>query len=107
MTKVACIGAGSFGTTVAGLAALNGHDVCLWCRRPELAAAINADGINASYLPGIRLPEGLRAVGDIQGAVAGGGVRWVRVPHPGGGAGPRINHTRRDRVGALDRPRQG
>ena len=27
MAKVACIGAGSFGTTVAGLAALNGNDV--------------------------------------------------------------------------------
>src|SRR2546428_585293 len=37
MTKVACIGAGSWGTTVAGLAALNGNDVVLWCRREELA----------------------------------------------------------------------
>jgi glycerol-3-phosphate dehydrogenase (NAD(P)+) len=83
MTKVACIGAGSFGTTVAGLAALNGHDVYLWCRRPELADAINADGMNESYLPGIRLPEGLRAVGDIQEAVQGAEICVMGVPSHG------------------------
>ena len=36
MTKVACIGAGSWGTTVAALIAQNGHEVVLWCRRSEL-----------------------------------------------------------------------
>src|SRR5438309_1679636 len=71
MAKVACIGAGSWGTAVAGLAALNGNEVVLWCRRSELADSINELGINGEYLPGIRLPEGLRAVGDIHEAMDG------------------------------------
>src|SRR5919202_1085647 len=83
MTKVACIGAGSFGTTVAGLAALNGHEVLLWCRRGELADAINADQTNAAYLPGIRLPEGLRATADIDEAMDGAGVCVMGVPSHG------------------------
>jgi glycerol-3-phosphate dehydrogenase (NAD(P)+) len=83
MTKVACIGAGSWGTAVAGLAALNGNEVVLWCRRPELADSINVDGTNAAYLPGIRLPEGLRASSDIDEAMEGAEVCVMAVPSHG------------------------
>ncbi len=83
MTKVACIGAGSWGTAVAGLAALNGNEVVLWCRRTELADAINQDGTNAAYLPGIRLPEGLRASSDIDEAIEGAEVCVMGVPSHG------------------------
>jgi len=83
MTKVACIGAGSFGTTMAGLAAQNANDVVLWCRRPELAEQINQMRSNESYLPGIRLPEGLRATSDIQEAMAGAEVCVMAVPSHG------------------------
>ena len=70
MTKVACIGAGSFGTTIASLAAQNANDVVLWCRRDDLAAQINSESTNESYLPGIRLPEQLRATSDIEEAMS-------------------------------------
>src|SRR5712691_3825534 len=83
MAKVACIGAGSWGTAVAGLAALNGNEVVLWCRRPELADAINADHVNHDYLPGIRLPEGLRASGDSNEAMDGADVCVMGVPSHG------------------------
>ena len=83
MAKVACIGAGSWGTAVAGLAALNGNEVVLWCRRSELADSINELGINGEYLPGIRLPEGLRAVGDIHEAMDGADVCVMGVPSHG------------------------
>ena len=83
MTKVASIGAGSFGTTIAGLAAQNANDVVLWCRRPELAAQINDHGTNESYLPGIRLPEGLRATADIEEAMTGAEVCVMGVPSHG------------------------
>ena len=83
MTKVACIGAGSWGTAVAGLAALNGNDVVLWCRRAELADRINTHSVNDEYLPGIRLPDGLRAVGDINEAVADADVCVMGVPSHG------------------------
>jgi glycerol-3-phosphate dehydrogenase (NAD(P)+) len=83
MTKVACIGAGSFGTTMAGLAAQNANDVVLWCRRPELAEQINQMRSNESYLPGIRLPEGLQATSDIQEAMTGAEVCIMAVPSHG------------------------
>ena len=37
-----------------------GTETVLWARRPELAAAINADHENPDYLPGLPLPAGLR-----------------------------------------------
>lgn len=83
MAKVACIGAGSWGTTVAGLAAQNGHEVVLWCRRPELAAQINELSVNEEYLPGMRLPDGLRATADIDEAMDGAIVCVMGVPSHG------------------------
>ncbi|HVE92523.1 MAG TPA: NAD(P)H-dependent glycerol-3-phosphate dehydrogenase [Actinomycetota bacterium] len=83
MAKVACIGAGSWGTTVAGLAAENGADVVLWCRRPELADQINTLHANEDYLPGIRLPKSLRATSDIAEAAAGRDVIVMGVPSHG------------------------
>jgi glycerol-3-phosphate dehydrogenase (NAD(P)+) len=83
MAKVACIGAGSFGTTVAGLVAQNPNDVILWCRRKELAEQINTNSTNEDYLPGIRLPENLRATHDIEEAMAGAEVCVMGVPSHG------------------------
>ena len=84
MTKVACIGAGSWGTTVAALIAQNGHDVVLWCRRAELAEQINESRDRTSrYLPGIRLPENLRATADIEEAMSGAEVCVMGVPSHG------------------------
>ena len=50
--RLAVIGAGSWGTTVAALGARNADHVALWARRPELADALNASGENPDYLPG-------------------------------------------------------
>jgi glycerol-3-phosphate dehydrogenase (NAD(P)+) len=83
MTKVACIGAGSWGTTVAALIAQNGHEVVLWCRRPELAEEVNEHRINGPYLPGIRLPDTLRATADIEEAMSGAEVCVMGVPSHG------------------------
>jgi glycerol-3-phosphate dehydrogenase (NAD(P)+) len=80
MTKVACIGAGSWGTTVAGIVAENGNDTVLWCRREELAEQINGCNVNDDYLPAITLPETLRATADIEEATAGAEVIVMGVP---------------------------
>jgi len=92
MAKVACIGAGSWGTTIAGIAALNSHDVVLWCRRPELAEQINQVGSNEAYLPGIRLPENLSATSDLDEAMKGAEVCVMGVP----------SHGWRDILGLLE-----
>lgn len=83
MTKVASIGAGSWGTAVAALIAQNGHDVLLWARREELADEINTWHANETYLPGIRLPENLRATADIEQAARGADVVVMGVPSHG------------------------
>jgi glycerol-3-phosphate dehydrogenase (NAD(P)+) len=83
MAKIACIGAGSFGTTVASLIAQNGHEVVLWCRDAALADQICTDATNEKYLPGIQLPDGVRATADIQEAMTGAEVCVMGVPSHG------------------------
>jgi glycerol-3-phosphate dehydrogenase (NAD(P)+) len=83
MARVACIGAGSWGTTVASLIAQNGNDVVLWCRSTELADHITGYAVNERYLPGIRLPDNLRATSDINEAMAGAEVCVMGVPSHG------------------------
>ena len=62
------IGGGSWGTTVAHLAA---HQVptLLWARRSELAAEINERHTNEQYLPGFELHPELASTSDLVDAV--------------------------------------
>ncbi len=62
--RVGIIGAGAWGTALAITAARAGHDVRLWAREAEVAAAINERRENPLYLPGIALPEGIVATGE-------------------------------------------
>ena len=63
--KVAVLGAGSWGTALASLLARNGHDTLIWGRNAEQIRSINARHENARYLPGISLPESLKASSDM------------------------------------------
>lgn len=67
--RVVVVGAGSWGTTVASLAARNAQTT-LWARRPELAKEVDTQHVNTTYLPGFRLTEALRATGDLEEAVS-------------------------------------
>lgn len=80
--KVAVIGAGSWGTTVAALTAANAETV-LWVRRPELAERIDRTHENPEYLAGIALPENLRATSSLDDACGGAGVVVMGVPSHG------------------------
>lgn len=64
MTRAAVFGTGSWGTTFGMVLCDAGTDTILWGRRPELVEAINAAHANPDYLPGIELPESLRATSD-------------------------------------------
>jgi glycerol-3-phosphate dehydrogenase (NAD(P)+) len=61
---VGVIGAGSWGTALAGVAARAGHPVTLWARSPDLARRINETGANEAYLPGLPLPANIAATAD-------------------------------------------
>lgn len=78
--RIAVLGAGSWGTTFAKLLCEAGNDVTLWARRPEVAASVNERRENAGYLPGVVLPERLRATDDAVAAMAGASVVVLAVP---------------------------
>jgi glycerol-3-phosphate dehydrogenase (NAD(P)+) len=80
--KVAVIGGGSWGTTVASLVARNCETI-LWARRPELAEEISSQRTNERYLPGFVLPETLRASADLEKAVREADVVVLGVPSHG------------------------
>ena len=80
MTRAAVLSAGSWGTTFAKVLADAGTDVALYARRPELAASITADRENADYLPGVRLPDRVRATADPAEALAGADVVVLSIP---------------------------
>lgn len=68
--SAAVIGGGAWGTALGCLMAAKGVDTLVWALEPETAAAINDRRINEPYLPGVRLPEALRATAEI-GATGG------------------------------------
>jgi glycerol-3-phosphate dehydrogenase (NAD(P)+) len=80
MTRATVFGAGSWGTTFAKVLADAGCDVMLHARRAELAAAITEKGENPDYLPGIRLPDRLRATTDAAEALADAEIVVLAVP---------------------------
>ncbi|KWW99634.1 NAD(P)-dependent glycerol-3-phosphate dehydrogenase [Carbonactinospora thermoautotrophica] len=70
MTRAAVFGTGSWGTAFSMVLADAGGEVRLWGRRAELVDAINAKHENPDYLPGIELPERIRATTDPTQALA-------------------------------------
>ena len=80
MTRAAVLGAGNWGTTFAKVLADAGGEVTLHARRPELVAAITETRENPEYLPGIRLPDAVRATTDAADALAGADVVVLAVP---------------------------
>jgi len=82
MATVAVVGAGSWGTAVAGLCT-RASTVVLWARRPEVADEVTVEHTNAAYLPGHVLPAVLRATTELKEAVAAADVVVLGVPSHG------------------------
>ena len=77
--RVAVLGAGSWGTTVATLASRNAP-TRLWSRRPEVAQEINEQHTNDRYLPRTPLPRALVATESIEEAVRDADLIVMGVP---------------------------
>jgi glycerol-3-phosphate dehydrogenase (NAD(P)+) len=80
--RTAVIGAGSWGTAVAALAAGKDQTV-LWARRAELARRITGDHVNTDYLPEFSLPDRLTATADLAQAVTDAEAVIMGVPSHG------------------------
>ena len=78
--RVAVLGAGSWGSTVANLLALKGLHVTLWAREPELAECIRRTGRNSRYLDSVTLHSGLQAVSAIDEGVRGADLVACAIP---------------------------
>jgi glycerol-3-phosphate dehydrogenase (NAD(P)+) len=84
MSKIAFVGAGSWGTATASLVARkNEYETYLWARRSELAETINLYHENPEYLPGLELPDSLKATNDLEEALTGAEVVVMGVPSHG------------------------
>jgi glycerol-3-phosphate dehydrogenase (NAD(P)+) len=77
--RVAVLGAGSWGTTLASLLSVPSETV-LWAREPEIAEAVSRHRENPVFLPGFALPLALRATTDLEAALRGAEVIVVAVP---------------------------
>jgi glycerol-3-phosphate dehydrogenase (NAD(P)+) len=71
VTRLAVIGAGSWGTSASWLLGGKGHSVTMWAREPEIAQAVNAGHRNPLFMRDIVLPETVRASCDIEEALVG------------------------------------
>lgn len=79
---MAVIGAGSWGTTVASLAAAN-TPTTLWARRQEIVESINTHHINPDYIGGVGLSPNLRASVSLEDTVSAADIVVMAVPSQG------------------------
>ena len=80
--RVGVVGAGSWGTTIASMAALNTSTI-LWARSALTAEVINADHRNPAYLGKRALPIELIASHDLEEVVRDADVVVMAVPSQG------------------------
>ncbi|KRF02027.1 glycerol-3-phosphate dehydrogenase [NAD(P)+] [Frateuria sp. Soil773] len=80
LPTLAVLGAGSWGTALAALAARNGVPTRLWGRDGEALAEMAASRRNQRYLPDVELPAELAYEGDLAAAVRGAGIVLIVVP---------------------------
>jgi glycerol-3-phosphate dehydrogenase (NAD(P)+) len=80
MRSVSVLGAGAWGTTVAKVIAEKGHDTVIWCYEQNTAGDINRNHVNSRFLPGVVLPESLKALTSIEQAASGRDFIILAVP---------------------------
>lgn len=78
--KISVLGAGSWGTALAMLAARNGCQTMLWGHKPEHIAALKTDRENKQYLPGLAFSENLSVTADLAEAASFSDLILVSVP---------------------------
>ncbi len=81
--KVAVLGAGSWGTALAAVAARRGNEVLLWGRRTEQVRKMFETRHNPDYLQHYELEQGITPTGDLAEAVRGSDVILVAVASSG------------------------
>ncbi len=78
--RCAILGAGSWGTALGIQLARNGHDTWMWDRDDERCVRMDAEGVNARYLPGLAFPPSLRVAHDVGRVLEGAEMVVAVVP---------------------------
>jgi len=78
--NIALLGAGSWGTALAILAARNGCQVLLWGHNPDHIAALARDRENKQFLSGLAFPDNLQVTNDLAEIAAFSDVLLICVP---------------------------
>ncbi|PPD04106.1 MAG: glycerol-3-phosphate dehydrogenase [Methylobacter sp.] len=78
--KITILGAGSWGTALAILAARNGCQTLLWGHKPEHIANLAKDQANTRFLPGLSFPETLKLTDNLAEAGTFSDIILVVVP---------------------------
>ena len=78
--KSAVLGAGSWGTALGAVLGNKGYPVTMWSLNEAVVSAINEQGQNTRYLPGIALPPTQRAETDLAVALAGAELVVLAIP---------------------------
>jgi glycerol-3-phosphate dehydrogenase (NAD(P)+) len=78
--KIAVLGAGSWGTTLAILAARNGCQTLLWGHNSEHMTLLAQDRQNKGYLPGLFFPENLSITSDLAEVAGFSDLLLISVP---------------------------
>ena len=82
MAKIGMIGAGSWGTALTYRLCGNGHDVTVWSIAPREVELLNTAHEQKEKLPGVKLPESVRATTDLAEAARDKELLVLAVPSP-------------------------
>ncbi len=80
MKRIAIIGAGSWGTALALVAARAGNQVKLWAHSAEVANVLRQERENRIYLPGFSLPDAISPTNDLAESLADAEIVLTVVP---------------------------
>ena len=80
MARVSVLGTGAWGTTLAQVLCDAGHEVLIWGRNETVVQEINSTRSNHKFVPGIYLPEQLRATNDVGAAFHFGESLVLAIP---------------------------
>lgn len=82
MAKISVLGSGSWGMALVLLLYNNGHEVLLWSARPEDARKLREKRENPDRLPGVRLPDEIDVLTDMERALKDVDVTVLAVASP-------------------------
>ncbi len=78
--RIAVVGTGSWGTTLAVMLAKAGHDTILWARTPQEAETLRSSRENKRFVPDVILPDNLGVTASLEEALGSCEMLLLVVP---------------------------